>query len=385
MAKHGRRRRASRCGRAVKLVIFGLAVSSAWGNGHATLWRGLCWALRRKGHQVVFFERDTPYYSAHRDPVEVCGCDLRLYPQWDLARPMAKRELDDADAAMVTSYCPDGAAAAELLFSSTVPVTAFYDLDAPVTLAAVRAGKDVPYLPVEGLRHFDTVLSYTGGTALRDLALLLGARRVAPLYGCVDPNVHAPCPTPDLPHADLSYLGTYALDRHTSFETLFLAPARQRPNARFALAGAQYPEDLVLPPNVTHSAHVAPGQHANFYCSSALTLNITREAMKECGFCPSARLFEAAACGVPVVTDSWPGLELFFEPEREILVARDTDGVLAALSLSPSVCVRMAERARGRVLLEHTADRRADQLLELLFASPRTTTKIAHLEGAASS
>jgi spore maturation protein CgeB len=254
-----------------------------------------------------------------------------------------------------------------------------------VTLAAVRAGKHVPYLPAEGLRHFDTVLSYTGGATLHDLSSLLGARRVAPLYGCVDPNVHAPCPPSDRAYVDLSYLGTYARDRHAAFESLFLAAAHQRPDARFALAGAQYPDDLVFPPNVTHCTHVAPDQHPAFYCSSAMTLNITRDVMKESGFCPSARLFEAAACGVPVLSDSWPGLELFFEPEREILVARGTDCVLAALSLSPAARARMVERARARVLLEHTADRRADQLLDLLFASPRTTTNIAHLEGTASS
>jgi spore maturation protein CgeB len=369
----------------VRLVIFGLAVSSAWGNGHATLWRGLCSALRRKGHRVVFFERDTPYYAAHRDPLEACGCDLRLYQDWKCAYATARREIEDADAAIITSYCPDGAAAAELVFSSTVPITAFYDLDAPVTLAAVRAGQHVPYLPATGLGGFDTVLSYTGGKALHDLSALLGARRVAPLYGCVDPGVHAPCPPEGRLSADLSYLGTYAIDRRAAFEKLFIEPARQRPDARFALAGAQYPQGLAFPPNVTHSAHVPPHEHATFYCSSALTLNITREVMKECGFCPSARLFEAAACGVPVVSDTWVGLEQFFEPNREILVAHDADGVLAALSLSPSARARVAERARARVLLEHTADRRADQMLDLLFASPRSNTTITSAEVTASS
>ena len=352
----------------MKLVVFGLSISSAWGNGHATLWRGLCCALRRKGHRVVFFERDTSYYAAHRDPPETYGCDLRLYSDWKSIYATARREIDDADATIATSYCPDGAAAADLMFSSRVPVTAFYDLDAPVTLAAVRAGEPVSYLPRDGLRQFDRVLSYTGGWALDGLCMLLGAKRVAPLYGSVDPAVHAPCAPSDRVLADLSYLGTYAADRHDAFEMLFLAAARQRPESKFALAGAQYPKGLALPANVTHRPHVAPGEHATFYGSSALTLNITRGVMKECGYCPSARLFEAAACGVPVLSDSWPGLQRFFEPGREILVAHTTDCVLAALSLSLPARAKIAERARERVLLEHTADRRADQLLDLLFA-----------------
>ena len=368
----------------MKLVIFGLSISSAWGNGHATLWRGLSAALRRKGHRVVFFERDTPYYAAHRDPVEACACDLRLYGSWSEVRATARREIGDADAAIVTSYCPDGVAAAELLFASAVPVTAFYDLDAPVTLAAVRAGQHVPYLPPEGLGGFDIVLSYTGGSSLVELSTRLGARRVAPLYGSVDPNVHVPEPHSSGPRADLSYLGTYAADRQAAFETLFLAPAQRRPDLRFALAGAQYPEDMRLPPNVTHRTHVAPADHPSFYCSSSFTLNITRQAMTDCGYCPSARLFEAAACGVPLISDTWAGLERFFEPEREILVVHGTDDVLGALDLSPQARAVIARRARARVLVEHTADRRAAQLLHLLFArSLRGST--AALTGVAAS
>ncbi len=369
----------------MKIVVFGLSISSAWGNGHATLWRGLCVALQRKGHRVVFFERDTPYYAAHRDPPEVCGCDLRLYRDWHDALGAARREVADADAAIVTSYCPDGISAADLIFSSAVRLSAFYDLDAPVTLAAVRAGQHVSYLPREGLAAFDIVLSYTGGKAIHDLRALLGARRVAPLYGSVDPAVHAPCAPSDRAYADLSYLGTYATDRHAAFESLFLGAARRRPEARFALAGAQYPEDISFPPNVSHRAHVAPADHPAFYCSSSLTLNITRQAMTESGYCPSARLFEAAACGVPVISDWWPGLDCFFEPGREILVAHDTECVLAALSLSPLARAKLAERARARVLLEHTAERRADQLLDLLFARPLPDTVIADTPIAVSS
>jgi spore maturation protein CgeB len=353
----------------VQLVIFGLSVSSAWGNGHATLWRGLCFALRQMGHRVVFFERDVPYYAAHRDPLEVCGCDVRLYPDWDSVRVEAQRELQGADAAIVTSYCPDAREATRAMLSSRVGVRAFYDLDTPVTIKALHDGASVNYVPEGGLGDFDVVLSYTGGRALSDLRTLLGARQVAPLYGSVDPRVHRPAPVSSRFAGDLSYLGTYAADRQAGFEQLFLGAARAHPEKSFVLGGAQYPVSFESTPNVKHFPHVAPAEHPSFYCSSALTLNITREAMAACGYCPSGRLFEAAACGVPILSDAWRGLEQFFEPDREILLVTDTDSVLQALDTDPAVLRAMAERARERTLVEHTAVRRAEQLVSILFAT----------------
>src|SRR3954451_19762650 len=195
--------------RRMKLAIFGLTISSSWGNGHATLWRGLCRALAKNGHRVVFFEKDVPYYALHRDLRELPGTDLRLYASWEEVLPEARREVADADAAMVTSYCPDGVAASELVLSTGGPRSVFYDLDTPVTLERLKQGEAVPYLPVEGLGGFDLVLSYTGGRALDELRERLGARRVAPLYGSVDPEVHCPAePSPGF-QGDFSYLGTY--------------------------------------------------------------------------------------------------------------------------------------------------------------------------------
>src|SRR3954470_7620634 len=130
----------------MKLVVFGLAISSSWGNGHATLWRGLCRALAARGHRVAFFERDVPYYAEHRDLYEVPGGELVLYPDWSAVLPTARRHLADADVAMVTSYCPDGVEAADLVLDSPAPVRAFYDLDTPVTLGQLRAGRPVAYL-----------------------------------------------------------------------------------------------------------------------------------------------------------------------------------------------------------------------------------------------
>jgi spore maturation protein CgeB len=354
----------------MKLVVFGLTVSSSWGNGHATLWRGLIHALARRGHRVVFFERDVSYYAAHRDLVDMPGDGtLHLYADWAETLPVARRELADADAAMVTSYCPDGPAAARLLFDSRVPVRSFYDLDTPVTLAALGQGQRPDYLPSEGLGGFDLVLSYTGGAALDELKARLGARRVAPLYGHVDPDVHRPVSAQPHYRADLSYLGTYAADRQPALEALLVEPARARPLQRFVIGGAQYPMDFPWAPNIYFVRHLPPSEHPAFFSSSRLTLNVTRAAMAAMGWCPSGRLFEAAACGCPVLTDEWEGLEAFFEPGREILVARRREDAIAVLDLSDAEVRRIGRAARERTLAEHTSERRAEELLGALGAA----------------
>ena len=350
----------------MKLVIFGLTISSSWGNGHATLWRGLCRALAKSGHRVVFFERDVPYYAIHRDLRELPGTDLRLYPSWEEAFAAARREVADADAAMVTSYCPDGVAASELVLGTDGPVSVFYDLDTPVTLERLDAGEKVPYLPAEGLGGFDLVLSYTGGRALDELRERLGARRVAPLYGSVDPETHRPAaPVPDF-QADFSYLGTYAADRQEALQRLFLEPARRLPEKRFVIGGAQYPVDFPWGTNVWFVRHLPPADHPAFYASSPLTLNVTRAAMAGMGYCPSGRLFEAAACGTAALSDRWEGLDRFFEPGREIFTAGGTEEVFEILSLPREEIDKVARAARERTLAEHTAERRAAEMVEML-------------------
>jgi spore maturation protein CgeB len=345
----------------VKIVIFGLTISSAWGNGHATLWRGLCRALGTHGHDVTFFEHDVPYYAAHRDCVEPDGCHLRLYGDWaDVCRE-AERELAGADVAMVTSYCPDGVEASTAVLASSA-LRVFYDLDTPITLSRLSKGEPVSYLPADGLGDFDLVLSYTGGRALSELRSRLGAQQVAPLYGSVDPDAHYRVAPSASCRADLSYLGTYAVDRQERLEELFVEPARRRPDRKFVIGGSQYPVDFPWAPNIYYVSHMPPPLHPEFYCSSALTLNVTRGAMAEMGYCPSGRLFEAAACGTPIVSDSWEGLERFFEAGREILIANRADDVLAALDLPAEALAGIADAARDRTLTEHTAECRAVEL-----------------------
>ena len=354
----------------MKIVIFGLSVSSSWGNGHAALWRGLIRALLAAGHQVTFFERDVPYYAANRDLHELPeGGTLVLYPDWAEALPTMRDALHGADVGMVTSYCPDGLAATQLVLDTALPVRCFYDLDTPVTLARLEAGEAVDYIGPDGLAPFDLVLSYTGGGALDALRTRLGARRVVPIYGSVDPVLHRPAPPRPEYSALLSYLGTYAADRQAALEALFVEPTRLLPGERFVIAGAQYPDGFPWTPNTFFVRHLPPPEHPAFYSSSRLTLNVTRDAMARMGWCPSGRLFEAAACGVPILSDRWAGLDEFFQPGSEVLVAGTTAEAMDALSLPPNALTAIARRARERTLDEHTAASRAAEMVAAFEAA----------------
>lgn len=352
----------------MKLAIFGLTVSSSWGNGHATLWRGLCNALARHGHDVTFFERDVPYYANYRDLVWPESYKLVLYPSWAEVNLVAKTAVSESDVAVVTSYCPDALAASALVLESKA-VRVFYDLDTAVTVQTFRAHGAVDYIPNHGLADFDLVLSYVGGRALEDLRTLFGAKSVAPLYGSVDTDVHKPVAPSSHYHSDLSYLGTYAADRQNALQALFLDPAQRLPRRKFMLGGAQYPDDFPWNENVWFVEHVPPPEHPAFYSSSKATLNVTRSAMASFGYCPSGRLFEAAACGTPVVSDSWEGLDEFFEPGREILVASSANDVVDAIGLGDRELRQIGKAARERVFSAHTADHRSREFLQLVEAA----------------
>jgi spore maturation protein CgeB len=351
----------------VKIVIFGLTISSSWGNGHATLWRGLCKNLIRLGHDVVFFERDVSYYAGARDLTELPGGRLQLYPGWNEVRSQARKDVHEADVAIVTSYCPDALEATDLLLDQDHCLRVFYDLDTPVTLAQLKAGNPVPYIGPNGLKDFDLVLSFTGGAAaFADFHRLAGARRIEPLYGHADSDIHRPASPQPHYRAALSYLGTYSRDRQRALERLFVAPALLRQDLRFLIAGAQYPQDFPWSPNIYFVRHLPPSEHPAFFASSRLTLNVTRSAMMEMGWCPSGRLFEAAACGTPVVSDVWPGIGDFFEPGEEILLACERDDILAAVELGDDELRRIADRARQRTLDQHSSARRAQEFVSLV-------------------
>jgi spore maturation protein CgeB len=370
----------------MKIAIFGLAMSSSWGNGHATLWRGLCKALNRMGHSITFFEHNQPYYESARDWYSTEGTDptteLIIYDGWWSIRDRVVRALIDADVAIVTSYCPDAVAACEeILDSSALPV--FYDLDTGVTLSNLQSGEPVPYVGTDGLRAYELVLSYTGGGALEDLRTLLGAKEVAPLYGHVDPDLHHHVEPVDRYRTDLSYLGTYAADRQRALETLFVAPSRERPNLKFVMGGAQYPDSFPWTDNVFFVRHLPPSEHAAFFSSSRLTLNVTRQAMARMGWCPSGRLFEAAACRTALLSDDFAGLSDFYTPGEEILIGRTTEDALLALDMSDEQLGRIAQRAFERTLEEHTSRHRARELIAILESTlnkRHTLARSAELE-----
>jgi spore maturation protein CgeB len=356
----------------MKIVIFGLTISSSWGNGHATLWRGLCKALTHMGHKIEFFERDVPYYAAHRDLQDQAYGDLVLYEDWDAVRWQAARSMREADAIFVTSYCPDACAASELAHETARGLRVFYDLDTPVTLARLEAGEMVDYVGACGLRDFDLVLSFTGGGALDALRERLGAPQAEALYGHVDPDVHRRVPAQERYAGALSYLGTYADDRQTALEELLVKPARGCPSAKFVIGGAQYPASFPWSPNIYFVRHLPPSEHAAFFSSSRLTLNITRRSMAAMGWCPSGRLFEAAACGTALISDPWDGLDAFFRPGAEILIAQEEGDVRAFLDLSDVEIERLGAAACDRVLTQHTSAHRAQELCALLERAART-------------
>ena len=333
------------------------------------------------GHQVTFYECDVPYYARHRDFVQWDDCELKLYKSWDAIRRAAMAEAAAADVVMTASYVPGGARIADELLSLDGPLRVFYDLDTPVTLERLKQF-DLDYVRAEQLRHFDLVLSWTGGESCGALERDYGVKRALPLYGCVDPEVYRRVsPRPGL-RCELSYMGTYAADRQAKVESMFVEPARKRPEWKFLLAGPLYPAELQWPANVQRLEHVAPADHAALYSSSRLTLNLTREVMAASGYCPSGRFFEASACGTPIVTDWFSGLESFFEPGVEVAVARNCDEVLHVLQGNDEDLLGMARRARERTLDQHTGYQRALTMLAAFEAARSPVRSAPHKEAA---
>ena len=341
----------------LEITVFGLSITSSWGNGHATTWRALLRALAARGHRITFLERDAPWYRAHRDLPAASYCNIHLYRDLaELKRRFAGR-VAEADVVVLGSFVPDGVAVARWLQAIARGVTAFYDIDTPVTLARLARG-DHEYLSPDMIPRFDLYLSFAGGPSLTRLERRFGAKRARALYCAVDPEVYRPLALSG--HFDLGYLGTYSADRQPAVERLLIEPARTLPERAFVVAGPQYPTGLAWPGNVARLDHVPPDRHPEFYNRLRFTLNVTRADMVEAGWSPSVRLFEAAACGVPIISDDWPGLDELLEPGREILIAHHTADVVRYLSeIGSDQRSRIALAGRERVLARHTAAHRA--------------------------
>jgi spore maturation protein CgeB len=343
----------------LRIVVLGLSLSSSWGNGHATTYRALLKALAERGHDILFLERDVPWYAEHRDLTDPSYCRLAFYTGLGALDRDYRAEITQADVIILGSFVLDGIEVGEWILANARGVTAFYDIDTPVTLAAIEAGT-CAYLSAEQIARYDLYLSFTSGPVLHRLASRFGARRPRVLYCSVDAQLYRP--QPSVRRWDLGYLGTYSDDRQPMLELLLLEPARRAPHLRFVVAGAQYPSSIAWPANVEHIPHLAPADHPRFYSSLNWALNVTRSDMVKAGHSPSVRLFEAAACRAPIISDSWPGLEQLFTANREIVIATSADEVLQALSMPEKQRKRMAAAGQARILAQHTSPHRAAQL-----------------------
>jgi len=343
------------------VVIFGLSITSAWGNGHATIYRALAQALHRRGHRVHFFERDVPGYASHRDLPQPAYCDVHLYPDIDTLEERTP-DIVRADLVIVGSYVPEGRRLIEWMLPRVSGATAFYDIDTPVTVGKL-ASRTCEYLDPTLIPRFDLYLSFAGGMVLEVLRDEFGASRPTPFYCSVEPDEYFPVPGAAKRY-DLGYLGTYSADREPALDRLLLLePARRWPKGAFCIAGAEYPKELQWPANVSRAELLTPAAHRNFYNRQRFALNITRSDMLTNGYYPSQRLFKAAACGVPVISDYWYGLDEFFTPGLEILIARSSREVLELLQdLDGGELLEIGVRARQRVLDLHTAKHRVQEL-----------------------
>lgn len=341
------------------LVVLGLSLSSSWGNGHATTYRALLKAYVARGHRVLFLERQQPWYAAHRDLSAPDYCSLAFYDS--LEDLQAWRDvIAAAPAVMVGSYVPEGIAVGRFVQDHARGVVAFYDIDTPVTLELLN-GERCPYLTVDAIPDYDLYLSFSGGRTLDLLMERYGSPAARALYCSVDPDIYRPLSR--TPTYDLGYLGTYSPDRQPTLEQLLIEPARRAPHLRFVVAGPQYPDCISWPANVTRLDHVAPIDHPAFYGDCRFTLNVTRADMIRAGHSPSVRLFEAAACRTPIISDMWDGLDTVLTPSREVVIAHGPGDVLAVLEkMGDAERLAMAEAARERVLSSHTAARRAEEL-----------------------
>jgi spore maturation protein CgeB len=348
----------------IDIVVLGLAITSSWGNGHATTYRSLIRGLHRRGARVLFLERDQPWYADNRDAPRPAGCETQLYSSLaDLRHRYAER-VRAADAVIVGSYVQEGRDVCDWVLACARGVRAFYDIDTPVTLTRL-ASDDCEYLAAGQIPAFDLHLSFTGGPTLQQLEAKYGARRAAALYCSVDVDAYRPQALAQ--NVDLGYMGTYSADRQPAIDELLNAPARRAPARSFLVVGAQYPSNLTWPRNVQRMEHLPPSRHAWFYGRQRYTLNVTRTDMRRAGWSPSVRLFEAAACGAPIISDRWPGIEDVLTPGEHVLIADRSDDVIACLeNQSDSERRRIARAARERVLEAHSGLKRADELLRLL-------------------
>ncbi len=351
----------------MKIVVYGLTITSSWGNGHATTYRSLLNALAQRGHRIEFVEKDVEWYRSNRDLPHPTFCSVHLYDSWKTSAAALLAISADADAIVIGSYFPDAIAATRALLAKASCPILFYDIDTPVTLRRLRVDGGTEYLDAALIPHYAAFLSFTGGPALRELEQSFGARRAVAFFCSVDPDLYRPTPERDEFRCDLSYLGTYARDRQPKLMHMLNEAAAILPEKNFLVAGPQYPQGIPWELNVRRMIHLSPPDHPAFYSSSRFTLNLTRDDMVSAGYSPSVRLFEASACGAAILSDPWPGLEDFLTPGEEILLPADGAEVANIVEhMSDAERGQIGGRARERILAEHTADHRAAEFEQIV-------------------
>jgi spore maturation protein CgeB len=342
------------------IVVLGLSITSSWGNGHATTFRGLVRELANLGHHVLFLERDMPWYASNRDLPDPGYCLTALYASLEELKAHYTEQVRQADCVLVGSYVPEGVAVGQWVIDTAQGLKAFYDIDTPVTLAKLKR-QDYEYLHPGLIPQYDLYLSFTGGLILQVLEQQYGSPKARPLYCSFDPRLYYP--ETQQTEWDLGYLGTYSEDRQPPLEKLMLQAARQWPAGKFVVAGPQYPPSVSWPNNTQYIPHLPPEAHRRFYNSQRFTQNITRADMIKTGYAPSVRLFEAAACGIPIISDYWEGLETFFAFDTEILISHSTQDTLDFLQQVPEANRKaIGENARKKACAHHTAAHRALEL-----------------------
>jgi spore maturation protein CgeB len=351
----------------LNISFFGSSLVSAYWNGAATYYRGLIRALADRGHRVTFYEPDAYERQQHRDMPDPDWARVVVYAATE---DSALNALSQAEGSDLIIKCSGVGVFDELLeaavLESKKPETlvAFLDVDAPATLDRIQTNPQDPFRAL--VPEYDFILTYGGGAPVVDAYVAAGATECVPIYNALDPHTHFPTRPEKRFDGDLGFLGNRMPDRETRMEEFFLKPAAQMPERKFLLGGNGW-KDKALPGNVNYLGHVYTHEHNAFNCTSRAVLNISRGSMARYGFSPATRVFEAAGAGACLITDKWEGIEMFLEPDREVLVADNGEEVAEHVRrLTPERARDIGRAAYARVLAEHTYAHRADQLERVL-------------------
>ncbi|HUR46902.1 MAG TPA: glycosyltransferase [Candidatus Saccharimonadales bacterium] len=352
----------------LKIAFFGSSLVSAYWNGAATYYRGIVRALHERGHQVTFYEPDAFSRQEHRDIADPEWAEVVVYSPKTEAEVLATveraRGADLIVKASGVGVHDELLERAVLDLKNSQNMVIFWDVDAPATLERLQNNHSDLFRALVPL--YDLVFTYGGGDPVVKAYAAIGARECIPIYNALDPSTHHPVPPEPRFSADLAFLGNRLPDRESRVEDFFLKVAEALPNKKFLMGGNGW-ADKPKAPNVNYIGHVYTREHNAFNCTPRAVLNISRDSMARYGFSPATRVFEAAGAGACIITDYWQGIELFLEPDAEVLVARNGRDVTAHLEqITPERARRIGEAAARRILSEHTYAHRAEQVEEIL-------------------